>query len=86
MEKRIVTFKEIDSHNRPIFEYRDPWNNRYYYGSTEKLFSHGSTEEEVLGKVDVNDLVYFGGRLDCEPTCSIPKFKLIIKKQEIENG
>lgn len=59
-----VKYVGIDSFNRPIFKSLE---KKAFYGSTNKLFSYGATEQEVLEKVDENDLCYFGNSFGCEP-------------------
>lgn len=45
--------------------YKDKYKN--YYGSTDKLFSYQVTKEEVLQKISIHDLTFFGRKFDCEP-------------------
>ncbi len=63
MEK--IKFVGIDRWNRPVFKSLD--KQRHFYGDVHTLFSYDATEEEVLQKIDVNELCYFGSRFDCEP-------------------
>jgi len=58
-----VTFRTIDDWNRPVFE--DERGN--FFGSLDKLFKWGATEEEVLESVKAEDLVYFSRNLDDDP-------------------
>jgi hypothetical protein len=59
----MVKFVNIDSFNRPVF--RDAEGN--YYGCTEELFPYETSEQEVLDRIDENDLVFFGRKFCCEP-------------------
>lgn len=61
-----LKFRGIDRFNRPVFQ--KVGTNRYY-GSTDLLFSHG-TSKKVIEKVIKDDgapLVYFGESFGCEP-------------------
>lgn len=60
-----VKFHGIDRFNRPVFKSLD--KPRHFYGDVHNLFSYEATELEVLAKVTVDDLCYFGSRFDCEP-------------------
>ena len=70
-----VYFYGIDSFNRPIFKAIDGYN---FYGSCEVLFSQDATEKEVLNKININKLVYFGKSFNCEPMgTKTPHLKLV---------
>ncbi len=73
-----VQFVNIDSWNRPIFK---DLLSKTYYGSCDILFPYGEIESEVLEKVSVKDLVYFGTHFDCEPMGTKPHKELVIKSQ-----
>jgi len=60
-----ITFYGIDGFNRPVFKSLD--KERHFYGDTGTLFGYEATESDVLAKVTVDDLCYFGSRFDCEP-------------------
>lgn len=60
-----VQFHGIDSFNRPVFKSLDKLH--HFYGDTGTLFDYGATEAEVLARVTVDELCYFGSRFDCEP-------------------
>lgn len=60
-----IIYVGIDRFNRPVFKSLD--KQRHFYGDVHNLFSYEATEAEVLEKVTVNDLCYFGSRFDCEP-------------------
>lgn len=64
MQER-VKFKGIDYWNRPVFKSLD--KPRHFYGCTNNLFDYGAKEDEVLDRISVEDLCYFGSRFDCEP-------------------
>lgn len=64
MEK--IQFYGIDRFNRPVFKSLDEGKSKYY-GDVHNLFSYDAIEAEVLAKVTVDDLCYFGSRFDCEP-------------------
>lgn len=59
-----VMFVNIDDWNRPIFK---DTTKKAYYGSLDKLFPYGESEEEVLKQVTQEDLTYFGSSFNCEP-------------------
>ena len=60
----------IDKWNRPGGKGTE---QKAFYGSVDELFSYGATEEEVLKKVDIYGLCYFGDHFGCEPMgTSIP--------------
>lgn len=60
-----IKFKGIDGWNRPVFKTLEaPYR---YFGSVTTLFDYGVTEDDVLKKIDEDDLVYFGNSFDCEP-------------------
>jgi len=61
-----VKFYGIDRFNRPVFKSLDEGKGKFY-GDVNNLFSYEATELEVLAKVTVDDLCYFGSRFDCEP-------------------
>jgi hypothetical protein len=63
-EKVKLVFKGIDNWNRPVW--KDP-EESIFFGSVDELFSWGATEEEVLKKVDIYNLCYFGTKFGCEP-------------------
>lgn len=74
-----IKFAGIDSWNRPVFKsIEKPYS---YFGSVMELFNHDATEEQVLEKIDEDDLVYFGGRFNCEPMGS-PSGNIEIVKTE----
>lgn len=64
-EKIKLQFIGIDSWNRPVF--KSP-NEKLYFGDVCNLFSDNATESEVLKKVTIYDLCYFGEHFGCEPT------------------
>lgn len=64
MEK--IKFYGIDRFNRPVFKSLDGGKAKFY-GDVHNLFSYEATEAEVLAKVTVNDLCYFGSYFECEP-------------------
>lgn len=63
-EKIKLQFIGIDSWNRPIF--KDP-NAKVYFGDVCNLFNGDATETEVLKKITIYDLCYFGDHFGCEP-------------------
>jgi len=63
-EKIKLQFVGIDSWNRPVF--RDP-NEKKYFGDVCNLFGDDATEADVLKKVTIYDLCYFGEYFGCEP-------------------
>ena len=67
MEKRdlVLKFRGIDTFNQPIFK----GENKSYYGTNDVLFSHHATAEEVIKKIESENikLLYFGSYFDCEP-------------------
>lgn len=69
--KRIkLIFKGIDDWNRPVWYAPD---SMFFYGSVTDLFSWDATEAEVIKKVTIHDLCYFGRTFNCEPMgTSIP--------------
>lgn len=71
-EQVRLVFVGIDDLNRPVW--RDPdKSKKLYFGDVNNLFSWGTTEEEVLKKVETYDLCYFGDHFGCEPMgSSIP--------------
>lgn len=71
-----VKFYSIDSWNRPIFK---SVSSRQYYGDTNKLFSYGTSEAEVLNQITAADLVYFGSSFDCEPMGTLVKNLTILR-------
>jgi len=64
MKIEPVRFEGIDDFNRPIFK-SIQFRNRF--GSVNKLFDYGATEEEVLKTITEADLCYFGTSFNCEP-------------------
>jgi hypothetical protein len=60
-----IKYVGIDSWNRPVFKSLD--KKRHFYGDTHTLFAYGAEEDEVLEKINLYDLCYFGSRFDCEP-------------------
>lgn len=64
MEK--IQFYGIDRFNRPVFKSLDAGKSKYY-GDVNHLFSYDAIEAEVLAKITVDDLCYFGSSFDCEP-------------------
>ena len=63
-EKIKLQFVGIDSWNRPVF--KSP-SEKLYFGDVNNLFSDDATESEVLKKVTIYDLCYFGEHFGCEP-------------------
>lgn len=63
-EKRKLTFASIDRFDRPLFKLE---GTKLIFGSTDILFNFEDTEEEVLKRVKLDDLCYFGTKLGCEP-------------------
>lgn len=63
-EKIKLQFVGIDSWNRPVF--KDPDKNEFF-GDVNNLFDYSATETEVLKKVDIYNLCYFGSHFGCEP-------------------
>ena len=61
--KTELKFEGIDNWNRPIF--KDLNNNRY--GSVCTLFRFTATYEDVIKKLSVFNLSYFGKTFGCEP-------------------
>jgi len=72
-----IWFYGIDHHNRPRFID----DKSQFYGSTEKLFPYGESEESVLKTVSEKDITYFGLRSECEPMGTDPGFIVIVKNQ-----
>ena len=66
MNKKIIKIKfhRIDDFNRAIFK---DINKKSYWGNTYILFSHDANEEDVLDKINEEDLSYFGTKFNCEP-------------------
>ena len=54
--RRILVFEGIDDWNRPVF--KDSLN--YRWGDVNNLFNWNATADEVLAKITVNDICYFG--------------------------
>jgi hypothetical protein len=54
----------VDNWNRPVWKAPD---QKAYYGSVNELFDYEAKEEEVLKKVDIFGLCYFGDHMGCEP-------------------
>ena len=65
MKNEKVKFVGIDNFNRPIFRSIDFPRN--FFGATDILFSFEADEAEVLSKISVKDLTYFGNKFNCEP-------------------
>ena len=63
-KKVKLQFAGIDSWNRPVF--KSP-NEKAYFGDVNNLFNDEATEVEVLKKVTIYDLCYFGDHFGCEP-------------------
>ena len=82
-EKRLdIEFKGIDFWSRPVFFCE--WN-KCYYGSTDKLFSEGATEDDVLKELDDIDICFFGDSFGCEPMGSNPKYPVqFVKNVSVE--
>jgi hypothetical protein len=59
----LIEFWTIDRWNRPVFRAE----NGNLYGSLDKLFSHGTTEGEVLEEVSETDITFFGRDIDDDP-------------------
>ena len=59
-----IKFEGVDSFNRPIFK---DINSKDRYGDTDHLFDTEATEGEVLTKINIGDLCFFGKRFGCEP-------------------
>ncbi len=61
-----LKFVGVDSWNRPVFK---DINTKYYYGSTNKLFSYEAEKAKVVKyfKQHPEELEYFGSHFDCEP-------------------
>ncbi len=60
----MLKFLCIDYWGRPVFMRE---GSDRLYGSTDKLFNYGASEEEVLAEVTEDDLCYFGVELDDDP-------------------
>jgi len=73
-----IVFEGIDRFNRPIFKAKE---HRDRYGSTEKLFDYGASEDEVLDVIDENDLCFFGSSFGCEPM-GTPAYEIKIVRSE----
>jgi hypothetical protein len=59
----VLKFEGIDSWNRPVFK---DVNSTCRYGSLDKLCGAADVHE-VVSKITVLDLCYFGSFFDCEP-------------------
>jgi len=70
-----VRFSGIDDWNRPVF-YSEKLNA--FFGSTDILFDYDATIGEVLSKICINDLSYFGREFNCEPMGNKISFELEI--------
>jgi len=77
MKNEKITFVGIDSWNRPIFRSIDFPRN--FFGATDILFSFEADEAEVLSKISVKDLTYFGNKFGCEPMGTAAAGLVIIK-------
>ena len=64
-----LTYWGIDSMNRPIFK---RIGSKAMYGCTDTPFPRDATEAEVLEKISIEDIVWFGWRPDCEPEGTLP--------------
>jgi len=64
-----VTYWGIDSMNRPTFR---RLGSKATYGCLDTLFPRDATEAEVLEKISIEDIVWFGWRLDGEPEGILP--------------
>lgn len=72
-EKKIkLKFVGIDDFNRPVFK---NIKSNSHYGSTNKLFDYSTNKTEIIDyfRSNINDLVYFGNKFNCEPDGSINK-------------
>jgi hypothetical protein len=73
---KLIKFKGIDSWSRPVFKTVD---KPEYFGSVTTLFDYNATEEDVLKRIHVSELEYFGDHFGCEPHGGInPNVKLEI--------
>lgn len=71
-----LKFEGIDDWNRPIFKSK----NNERYGDVCNLFSWDATFEQVIEKVTIHDICYFGKKFGCEPmgtAIDTTKFKLV---------
>lgn len=59
-----IKYEGVDSWNRPIFK---SVRTKSRYGSTDILCDFADAEIDVLAKVKVEDLCYFGNSFGCEP-------------------
>lgn len=60
-----IKFAGIDGWNRPVFKsIEKPYR---FYGDTCNLFNSDATEKEVLSKIEIDNLCYFGDHFGCEP-------------------
>lgn len=81
MKEVKVIFGGLDYNDRPIF--RDI-NEKRYFGSIWKLFRDSEEAKEFYkNKRELNGLVYFGRRFNCEPL-GITQKELGIKLIQIE--
>jgi hypothetical protein len=60
-----IVFRGIDDWNRPVFQAIGL--NKYFLGSLNTLCSYDATEADVLEKVNLKELCYFGSKFNCEP-------------------
>ncbi len=84
MKNEKITFVGIDSWNRPIFRSIDFPRN--FFGATDILFSFEADEAEVLSKISVKDLTYFGNKFGCEPMGTAASGLVIIKTKPDVHG
>lgn len=78
-----VQFHGIDGFNRPVFKSLD--KQKHFYGDVHNLFGYDATEVEVLAKVTVDDLCYFGSRFDCEPYGTpVTDLQIVAKASDVD--
>lgn len=76
-----IQFWTIDDWNRPVFKSA----SGQLYGSLDRLFKWGETEEKVLETVNENDITWFGFNIDDDPMGSPCCVRIITKDQNYEN-
>lgn len=68
-----IKYWTIDDWDRPVFKSE----KGMLYGSLEKLFKWGASEEEVLKTVTEKDIVWFGTDIDDDPDGTIYDVEIV---------
>ena len=75
MKMAHIRFVGINGFHHPMFK-EDGLKN--FYGSIDKLFSRGATEEEVLASIITDDLTFFGSTFESEPMGTVCNNLIIV--------